>query len=246
MRAILAAATGLWHPLFFAAAFTGMRSSELRALIWPNVDLDGCVIHVRQRADTVGKIGPCKSEAGYRDIQISNALADELRGWKLICPPGSLDLVFPNGRGTVIFHTDIISGGWHAVQHRIEMERPNGQAKYSFHSLRHFYASIMIAQGTPPKRLQSLLGHATLAMTMDTYGHLFPAGDDETVRINSAVESVLNIAPTVLRTMEAESLMLATTRSSKPAEFPTGESAVAETPPPQMLGTRCKSVLPAA
>src|SRR5262249_1759018 len=75
--------------------------------------------------------------------------------------------------------------------HQIKMERPNGQAKYCFHSLRHFYASIMIAQGTPPKRLQSLLGHTTLAMTMDTYGHLFPAGEDESVRINNAVASVL-------------------------------------------------------
>src|SRR5260370_33507191 len=44
VRAILAAATGLWHPLFFAAAFTGMRSYELRALVWANVDLSVCVI----------------------------------------------------------------------------------------------------------------------------------------------------------------------------------------------------------
>lgn len=130
------------------------------------------------------------------------------------------------------------------------MERPNGEAKYSFHSLRHFYASIMIAQGTPPKRLQSLLGHATLAMTMDTYGHLFPAGDDETIRINGAVASVLTsdmkFAPSALRTMEAKSLMSAATRSTKPAESPTGDCAVAETLPPQMLRTRPKPVLPPA
>jgi integrase len=201
IRAILAASTDPWHPLFLTAAFTGMRASELRGLIWPNVDLDGCVIHVCQRADEQGKIGPCKSKAGYRDIQISDAVADELRRWKLICPPGPLNLVFPNGRGNVQSHGNVASHGWYRVQHRIKMVRPSKKAKsglkakYGFHSVRHFYASIMIDQGTPPKRLQSLMGHATLAETMDTYGHLFPAGEDETTRINNAVASVLTASP---------------------------------------------------
>jgi integrase len=193
IRAILAASTDPWRALFFTAAFTGMRSSELRGLIWPNVDLDGCVIHVRQRADSKCRIGPCKSVSGYRDIQISNAVVDELRRWRLICPPSRLNLVFPNGAGNIRLHAGICKYGWYEVQHQIKMERPNGKHKYGFHSLRHFYASIMIEQGTSAKRLQSLLGHKTLAMTMDTYGHLFPADDVETARINNAVSSVLTV-----------------------------------------------------
>jgi integrase len=77
------------------------------------------------------------------------------------------------------------------VQSQIGIVGPNGKGKFNVHSLRHFYASIMIDAGTPPKRLQDLLGHATLAMTMDTYSHLFRAGEDETVRINKAMEAVL-------------------------------------------------------
>jgi integrase len=47
----------------------------------------------------------------------------------------------------------------------------------TFHDLRHTAASLMIASGTQPKTVQHYLGHATLAMTMDTYARLFP-GDD--------------------------------------------------------------------
>jgi integrase len=195
IRTILAASTDPWHPLFLTAAFTGMRASELRGLIWANVDLDGCVIHVRQRADEKCKIGPCKTKSAYREIQISDAVANELRRWRPLCPESSLGLVFPNGRGNLYSHGNIGSHGWYPVQHGIKMERPNGQAKYGFHSMRHFYASIMIEQGTPPKRLQSLLGHATLAETMDTYGHLFPAGVEEITRINNAVVAVLTPGP---------------------------------------------------
>jgi hypothetical protein len=53
----------------------------------------------------------------------------------------------------------------------------------------------MIEQGTPPKRLQSLMGHKAIAMTMDIYGHLFPAGEDETTRADNAVASVLTGSP---------------------------------------------------
>jgi integrase len=191
IRAILTASERRWHPLFFVAAFTGMRSSELRALPWTNVDLDHNLIKVRQRADEPGEIGRCKSRAGFRDIQISDAVVTELRMWRPYCRESELGLVFPNGVGKVIQHASILRDGWFSVQKRIGMVRPNKKPKYKFHSLRHFYASIMIEQRAPAKRLQDLLGHASIKMTMDTYGHLFPPGEDDTQRINGAVESVL-------------------------------------------------------
>jgi integrase len=191
IRHILAASERMWHPLLFTAAFTGMRSSELRALPWSNVDLDRCVIKVRQRADEPGVIGRPKSRAGYRDIQISEAVAIELRMWRPHCRDSELGLVFPNGVGKVIMHVSILRDCWFKLQRRIGMVRQNGKPKYKFHSLRHFYASIMIEQGTPIKRLQALLGHASVAMTVDTYSHLFPPGDEEYGRINAAVASVL-------------------------------------------------------
>ena len=192
LRAILKCATGQWYPLILTAAFTGMRTSELRALTWKNVDFERRVIHVRQRVDRFGDLGPCKSASGHRDIQISDEVAEALRRWKSVCPPGAMDLVFPNDAGKLANHTSgILIPGWWPIQQRVGITAADGEAKYKFHSLRHFFASIMIEQGTSAKRLQDLLGHATITMTMDRYGHLFPPSENEIARLNSAVASVL-------------------------------------------------------
>jgi integrase len=233
VRAILTAAIGRWYTIILTAAFTGLRSSELRGLVWPNIDLERQLIEVRQRADEKAQIGPCKSQSGYRTIPIGYDLVEELRRWKLICPTGPLNLVFPDDRGNVL-HVGAVYEQLCAIQHRITMERPDGKAKYTVHGLRHFFASIMIDEGTPPKRLQQLLGHATLAMTTDTYGHLFPAGEAEANRINSAVASVLTsgvrAGPSVLDANGAKTtaLSLSATELNRTAESPDRECGHAE------------------
>ena len=61
VQTILAQAKGRRRPLLVTAVFTGMRSSELRGLTWDNVDFKSRMIHVRQRADQWGTMGPPKS-----------------------------------------------------------------------------------------------------------------------------------------------------------------------------------------
>ena len=53
--------------------------------------------------------------------------------------------------------------------------------KYGLHSFRHTAASLFIEQGFSPKRVQALMGHSTIQMTFDTYGHLFPSAADDQV-----------------------------------------------------------------
>ena len=53
--------------------------------------------------------------------------------------------------------------------------------RYGLHSLRHAAASLFIEQGFSPKRVQALMGHSTIQMTFDVYGHLFPSADDDQV-----------------------------------------------------------------
>lgn len=187
--AIVSASSGMWRVLFRTDSSTGMRSSELRSLSWPNVHLDKNEIGVRNRADRYGKIGPCKSKSGYRTIQIGDDLVAELRRWKEICPPSDLDLVFPDEAGNVLPEGKI-RRAIYEVQKRIGMLDPTAKPKYHVHALRHFYASVMIDEQTPPKRLQERLGHASLTMTMDLYGHLFPPTPDEIERINRAMSKV--------------------------------------------------------
>jgi integrase len=179
INAILAQAEGRWRPFFVTAVFTGMRASELRGLIWDDVDdKRNNSIHVRQRANLWGEIGAPKSAAGDRDIPMSPMVVNVLREWKLACPKGKLGLVFPNGNGNVESHANIANRGWYALQIEAGLT-DRGGAKYGLHALRHFFASWAIEQGFSPKRLQALLGHSSIQMTFDRYGHLFPSLEDD-------------------------------------------------------------------
>jgi integrase len=106
-----------------------------------------------------------------------------LREWKLACPKGELDLVFPNRYGGVASLLNIVQKGWSPVQIPAKVTDENGKVKYrGMHALRHFYASWCInrrADGgleLPLKVVQARLGHASIQMTADIYGHLFPRG----------------------------------------------------------------------
>jgi integrase len=179
IRAIAATLPGRrYHALLLTAFFAGLRASELRGLRWCDVDLKRGEITVRQRADRFGRLGPPKSKAGTRSIPLLPMVVAVLREHKLATPANALDLVFPNSKGNVD-HLNTIVEGWQAAQ-----VAGLGAAKYSgLHSIRHFYASWCInrvADGgleLPMKVVQTRLGHATISMTADTYGHLFPTGD---------------------------------------------------------------------
>ena len=185
IKAIIHNLKGHWRPLIVTAIFTGLRASELRGLTWADVDFDKCVLHVRQRADRYNEIGPPKSKAGIRDIPLSPHTLNTLREWALQCPNSEKDLVFPNGKGNVESLGNIINRGLIPVQVAAGVVTKDGKAKYTgMHTLRHFYASWCINRkedggiGLPPKIVQEHLGHSSITMTMDVYGHLFPRGDD--------------------------------------------------------------------
>jgi len=185
IKAIIADLKGRWRPLILCAIFTGLRASELRGLCWSDVDLRKNVLHVRQRADKFNQIGAPKSESGERTIPLPPILVNTLREWKLVCPKGEAGLVFPNGNGGIENHANIVQRGLAPVQIAAGVVTRTGEAKYTgLHALRHFYASWCINRpkdgglGLPPKMVQQRMGHATLAMTMDTYAGLFDNGDD--------------------------------------------------------------------
>jgi len=183
----LAKAWRRYLPLIATATFTGMRASELRGLAWPCVDLSGFVIKVMQRADQWKVIGRPKSRAGTREIDIPKELAVILREWKMACPPSRQHLVFPNGEGNVESIQNIYNRCWYPLQERAGITTLDGVPKYTLHSLRHFQASVLIAKGSSAKEIMTVMGHSSVTMTFDTYGHLFPEGRDERKR---RVESI--------------------------------------------------------
>jgi integrase len=187
INVILEKAEGRWRPLLITAIFTGMRSSELRGLAWDDVDFDQKVIHVRQRADHWGAMGAPKSAAGDRNIPMSPMVVNALREWRLSCPRTGVGegaerrlwLVFPNGNGKVENHANIANRGFYALQIAAGMIDGSGKPKYGMHALRHFFASWLIERGFSAKRVQGLVGHSSIQMTFDVYGHLFPSLEDD-------------------------------------------------------------------
>jgi len=174
-----------FRPVLLTAIFTGLRASELRGLRWEDVDLKRGELHVRQRADRHGTIGQPKSEAGERTVPLPPMVLAVLREHRLACPNGELGLAFPNSRGGVDHRAGIVERGFHPAQIAAGVVDQPGGAKYKgLHSLRHFYASWCINRRVdgglelPLKVVQTRLGHSSIQMTADTYGHLFPRGDD--------------------------------------------------------------------
>jgi len=177
VRALLPQLSGRLRPLILAALFTGLRTSELRGLTWAAIDLKAGELTVSQRLDRFGVLGRPKSKAGKRTLPLLGMVVNALRELRLAST--SQDFVFTNSQGNPE-HRNTIIGAWHAAQIAAW-----GAVKYpGLHAARHFFASWCInrkADGgreLPLKVVQGLLGHASIQMTADVYGHLFPRSDD--------------------------------------------------------------------
>jgi integrase len=182
LRGILTAAAGRWRPLIVAAMFTGMRSSELRGLKWEDVDFPAGVVRVRRRVDAWGTFGAPKSKAGKRDIPLAPIVLNTLKEHFLACGKGDsnpLGLVFPAPSGRVLAHACILKDGFQPLQVRVGVVGENGRAKFGLHALRHAAAALFIEQGMSPKRVQTILGHASIKMTYDLYGYLFRSEEED-------------------------------------------------------------------
>ena len=170
-----------WRPLFLTAIFTGLRISELRGLKWDNVDLKGAKLHVHGRADKYLEIAQPKSVAGERTVPLPPMLVTTLREHRLKTKG---DLVFPTGKGTVQHYANVLHRGFEPTLIKAGLVDKHGKPRYAIHSLRHFYASWCINRvedgglGLPLKMVQERLGHSSIVITANTYGHLFPSGDD--------------------------------------------------------------------
>lgn len=164
-RMIEAASGPRERALLLTLALTGVRSSELRGLRWGDIDLRAGQLRIHQRVDCYGTVGAPKSATSVRSVPLDRGmLIPALKAWKIASPPG--DLVFPFN------HHQILRFLRPAVD------------KYGLHAFRHFFASWCLnppergGRGLPIKLVQTWLGHGSIVMTSDVYGHMLPARDD--------------------------------------------------------------------
>jgi len=166
---LLAAVPRRDRPVWAAAMYAGLRRGELMALRWQDVDLGEGTILVARGWD---REGPTTTKnRGPRRVPITAALREHLAVQRLRQAPG-VDLVF----------------GWEAhrpfnpdrMQRRADDAwNVAGLDRLTLHDCRHTFASFAIAAGVNAKALSIYLGHATVAITFDRYGHLMPGSEAE-------------------------------------------------------------------
>lgn len=151
------------RAIYATAFFAGLRRGELMGLRWEDVDLVERVVRVRQNWDVKTRqlVAP-KSKAGVRELGIPELLVPYLAA--LDTTDG---LVFRSATGGPFNHRALVdraTAAWDAA----------GLTPIGLHEARHTYASLMIAAGVNIKTISEWMGHSSVNITLDRYGHLLP------------------------------------------------------------------------
>jgi integrase len=164
-----------YRALIITAVDSGMRWGELRGLQRKRIDLG------TRRVQVVDQLikpqgGSFKRDepkmGSRRSLKLSafttEVLVDHIERFSA---PGPDGLVFPNGRMNPLNESSFWNNHWAPARERTGVD-------CRFHDLRHTSAALAIAAGAHPKAIQTRLGHKTIAITLDLYGHLFPELDE--------------------------------------------------------------------
>jgi len=170
-----------YKTLFRLAIFSGARQGELLGLKWTDIDWNNSQIHI-QRTFNNNEWYYTKTEASERKIDLGPEMMTALKKWKLACPIGTLNLVFPNKAGNPINHNNLVNRHFNPALTTAELP------KIRFHDLRHTYASLLIEQGENIKYIQSQLGHSSPTVTLNVYAHLMkPVNQDAACRLENTI-----------------------------------------------------------
>ena len=182
VRALLEAARGERNEtLYIVAVHTGLRQGELLGLRWTDIDLSGATgeLSVRRSLKVTPKglgFGPPKNKASRRSVPLNKTAVAALKAHRKRQNEERLrtpewvdnDLVFPNRVGRPMDHNNLYHREYKALLKKAGL----AEQAFTFHSLRHTFGTALFKRGEHPKIVQSLLGHASIVQTMDTYSHL--------------------------------------------------------------------------
>jgi integrase len=188
-RKLLEAAQGdRLEALYVLAVHTGMRQGELLALKWQDVDLENATVSVRRTLTRSGgrySLGEPKTKKSRRSIRLTVRAADAL-GQHLERQLSEMQmlgdayadqgLVFTTDTGAPVNPSNLRRRSFAHLLRKANLPH------IRFHDLRHTCATLLLSKGTHPKFVQELLGHATVAITLDTYSHVMPGMGDQTAR----------------------------------------------------------------
>ncbi len=166
-----------YRALVSTAAYTGLRWGELAGLRMKHLDLLHrriFVLEILTEVDGAHSFGAPKTAASKRAVRFPAALADQFTAHLKAYGPSSPDgLVFTAAGGALLRRSNFRRSAWGPA-----LKAAGLDPGVRVHDLRHTCAALLIAQGAHPKAIQARLGHSTIRVTLDRYGHLFPGLDD--------------------------------------------------------------------
>lgn len=169
-----------FRVLVYTAAYTGLRAGELGGLQRRDVDLLRGVLHVRRALKDVNghlSLGPTKTHA-QRVVSLPRFLREMLAehlAWSSLGGTAPDSFVFTNRRGGPMRH-GLFYGRYFKRAAREAL--PPEKHGLRFHDLRHTCVALLVQQGVHPKAIQAHLGHSSITVTLDRYGHLFPSVEE--------------------------------------------------------------------
>lgn len=188
-RTLLDAAHGdRLEALYVLAVSTGLREGEILALRWEDVDLEVVVLRVSWTLTREGgkvSLGPPKTKNSRRTVSLTDGAVEALRAHltrqlEEMERVGSLyrtgGLVFANEVGGIVNPSNLRNRSLRAVLKRA------GLPPIRFHNLRHTCATLLLSRNVNPKIVSEMLGHASIAITLDTYSHVLPNMQQNAVR----------------------------------------------------------------
>jgi integrase len=176
------------RPLWATAFYAGLRLGELRALRIEDVDLVGNVVRVERSWDQVAGVVEPKSRSGRRTAPIASALRTVLLAHRLSL--GRSDGLIFGRTSETPFNPSSIALRSEAAWKKANGERAEKELALlqpiTLHECRHTYASLMIAAGVNAKTLSTYMGHSSVTITFDRYGHLMPGNEAEAAALLDA------------------------------------------------------------
>jgi len=164
-----------YRALVLTAAYAGCRFGELAGLKTHRLDLLRRSLTVAEALSEVRgqvRLAPPKTAAARRQIALPKFLVDELAAHLAQWPSGADGFVFTAPKGGPLLRRNFRRRTW------LPAVRSSVGEPLRVHDLRHTHAAMLIAQGEHPKVIQNRLGHSSIKVTLDTYGHLFEGLDE--------------------------------------------------------------------
>ena len=169
------------EALYVLAIHTGLRRSEILGLKWTDVDLGTGTLSVHRSLERDGTFNPPKRNKSRRTVKLTGQALETLKSHRARQNEerlrlGSLwedqDLLFPNRVGKPMNADNLYHREFKPLLKKA------GLSGFTFHSLRHTCATLLCSKNVNPKIVQEMMGHATIAQTMDTYSHVMPGMGD--------------------------------------------------------------------